>query len=454
MFKKSLILFLAAILVLLVLSGCLRKKAEDAGPVSLTFYGLDDSDVFDSLISKYRESHPNVRITYKKFNDSAEFEHLLVNEIAEGEGPDIFYIHNTWLPRHIKKIIPLQEEVLTPENYSEYYVNVTAEDFIQPDPKDGIRKIYALPLYVDTLALYYNKKIFERELPERGKPASTWEDMKNDASKLRIEDELDGTLKRGAIALGRSDNIRLATDILYNFFLQAGVDFYDSDFKQARFAAKGKEVFDFFLSFASPQNKNFSWSSSLVAPEQNLGEVEAFLSGKVASILAYSDLYPRIETELRNVSTRNTGVIDAKDVGVAAVPQFATSEADYKVWANYYGLAVSRNAKHPEAAWNFIRYLTLTDSARHFHNKTGRPTARRDMIEEQKAKPVLDTFVSQIGYAKSYRIFSDTRFAEILKEAIMNAAAGMTASQALGNAETAINDILKMEAPKGLYPKK
>ena len=98
--------------------------------------------------------------------------------------------------------------------------------------------------------------------------------------------------------------------------------------------------------FCRFKNKNFSWNFELAPPSANsLGEVEAFLSGKVSSILAYSDLYPRLETELKNVKTKAGGTISLSDIGVMPVPQFAENEADYKVFANYYGLAVSRNSK-------------------------------------------------------------------------------------------------------------
>lgn len=454
MLKKK--LFASALIVFvfgssLVLSGCLQK-APASGPVSLTIYGLDDSDVLDPIISKYKEKNPSVSVKYKKFNDEKEFENMLINEIAEGEGPDVFYLHNTWLPRHLKKIVPLTSESLTTQNFSQYFVNVTGNDFIQPDPKDGLSKIYALPLYVDTLALYYNKTDFEQKLPERGKPASNWDVFKEDASKLRKQAE-DGKLEKGAIALGRTDNIRLGVDILYNLFLQAGVEFYDADFKQTRFAGSGQEVFDYFLSFANQQNKNFSWNTDLVMPTQPLGEVEAFLAGKVSAILGYSELYQRLETELKNVKTRSGSTISMKEIAVMPIPQVATQEADYKVWADYYGLAVSRNSKNPTKAWGFVQFAASKDSAKTYHQKTKRPTARRDLIEDQKKEPIIDVFVSQLGYAGSFRIFSSQKFAEVLNKAVADAGAGKTSSQALGEAQTTINDMLKLEVPNGMYPK-
>lgn len=449
--NKKFLIIVAAGLILVILSGCF-KKSTGSGAANLLFYGLDDSDVFEQIIAQYRQDHSNVQIRYKKFNDPAEFENLLVNEIAEGEGPDVFFLHNTWLPRHTKKLVPLVSETLTTKTFSETFVNVATEDFIQPDPNDGVKKIYALPLYADTLALYYNKEEFERKLPERGKPANTWELLKQDADKFRQQPE-GGKLEKSLIALGRADNISLSSDILYNLFLQAGIDFYDADFKQTQFANKGQDVFDYFVSFAIPQNKNYSWDAELLPADRELKEVETFLSGKTAAMVGYSDFYQRLETDLKNVKSRNPSVISKDDVAVAPLPQMSTDESNFKVWANYYGLAVSRNAKNQKAAWEFVQYAASKNSAKTYHLRTKRPTARRDLIEDQKKEPITEVFASQLGYAGSFRIYSDQKFAAFLKEAVQSAANGQSSRSALGGAQSKINDLLKLEVPNGLYPK-
>lgn len=435
------------LLIVSLLAGC-RSRDSDSGPVSLSFYGLDTSDSFDGIISAYREKYSGVTIKYKKFNDPVAFEDLLVNEIAEGEGPDIFYIHNTWLPRHTKKIVPLKSEALTQEQFGQTFVNVAQQDFIQPDPKDGATKIYALPLYVDTLALYYNKNDFEQAIPQRGIPAKTWSDFEQDAPLLR--EERSGVLEKGAIALGRSDNLSLATDILYNFFVQDKVDIFDADFKRLQFATQGQKWFDYFLSFANSQKNNYSWDKDIATSE--LAEVEAFLTGKVSSILGYSDLYPRLENHIKNIKTRSSSVIDLSDIGVAPVPQ--VDEQNPKVFADYYGLAVSRNSKNPSVAWDFIQFATSKESATAYHKKTKRPTARRDLIVEQKKEPVTEIFVSQLGFASSLRIFSDQRFEEAFKKAVAKTHDDTSqARDALSTAQTELSEILKVEVPNGLYPK-
>jgi ABC-type glycerol-3-phosphate transport system substrate-binding protein len=449
--KKVLAIGLVGVISVVSLAGCFEKKAP-LPPANLNVYGLDDSDVMTPIITEYRKINSSVSIKYKKFSDPAEYENLVINEIAEGEGPDVFYIHNTWLPKHVKKLLPLDSDTLSQKVFGDSFVKVASDDFISPDPATGLAKIYAMPLYVDTLALYYNKKDFEQKLPEKGKPAKTWDEFLVDAEKFRRQ-ATNGKLEHGAIAFGRADNMKLAVDALYNLILQTGAPFYDSAFMSTNFAGPAKEVFDYFLSFAVSHNKNYSWSTDLVPATSPFGELDGFLSGKVSSMLAYSDLYPRLETELKNVKSRMGSTISLADVKVAPVPQIAENEADYKVWANYYGLAVSRNTKAPAVAADFVKFATSKQSAATYHSKTKRPTARRDLIEDQKKEPITDVFVSQLGYAASYRIYSDIEFAEALKMAISDAVNGMASKDALNKAQTTINAMLKIAEPEGLYPK-
>jgi len=74
--------------------------------------------------------------------------------MATGRGPDIYMIHNTWIPRYEEKLLGVPSELITIKDFQENFVDVVYKDFIV----DGY--IAALPLSVDTLALYYNKDIF------------------------------------------------------------------------------------------------------------------------------------------------------------------------------------------------------------------------------------------------------------------------------------------------------
>lgn len=447
---KKIIPLLLLLILIAALSGCFRKT-QTSGPATLTVYGLDNSAAFDSIIQSYRGRQPDVTVKYKKFNNAAQYEDLMINEIAEGEGPDVFYIHNTWLPRHTKKIVPLISESLTPQVFGEVFVNVAKDDFVQPDPRDGVRKIYALPLYVDTLALYYNKKQFEEVIPERGKPSALWSQFKQDVEKLRKE--TGGVLERGGVAMGRSELISRAAEIFYAMLLQNGVMPYDAEFKQVQLASGGSDVLEEYASYAEKSSRNYSFSQELVPAASALKEVEAFLSGTISSIFGYSDLYGRLENDLKNVKTRAASGVDFADIGVAPLPQVAEEGESRAALASYYGLAVSRVAKNQSLAWDFVQFATSKESATSFHEKTRRPAARRDLIEEQKGKPITEVFASQLGIARSFRAYSWEKWNQLIAEAIANVNGGQSASSALNAAQTSMNAMLQLEAPTGLYPK-
>ena len=88
-----------------------------------------------------------------------------------------------------------------------------------------------------------------------------------------------------------------------------------------------------------------------------------------------------------------------------------------------------------------------------YHQKTKRPAARRDLIVEQKKEPITSVFVSQVGYANSFHIFDDQKFNSILNDAIEAAVNGQSFKEAFSGAQTKMNDLLKVDAPNGLYPK-
>ena len=86
-------------LVTAFFSGCFKKEVPETTKtgeaVELVYYKMfDEEDVIKPLIQQYQSDHRNVKITYRKFTDLEEYQDLIVNELAEGEGPDIFSVPN------------------------------------------------------------------------------------------------------------------------------------------------------------------------------------------------------------------------------------------------------------------------------------------------------------------------------------------------------------------------
>lgn len=447
---------LTLLITLPLISACATKpQAVVTGPVTLNFYGLDSSDVWAPIINAYKKRQPTVTIRYKKFDDRGDYENVLLNEIAEGAGPDVAYLHNTWLPYNVKKLTPLASQSLTPDTFGTAFVSIAQDDLVIPDPKDGAKKIFGIPLYIDTLALYYNQDHYEKALPEKGKPGTTWSEVKKDSSSLRQLDDVTGVVTRGSIAIGRSDSVSLSADILWNFIVQGGVPLFDTDFKQAAFAQNGQKYFDEFLAFAEPKAKEYGWDASLTkgATDDVAPEVEAFISGKVSSMVGYARLKSSFEAATKAVKGKNLNPVPASDIKVAPIPQYSADEATWKVIASYDVLSVPRNSKNSTIAWDFIQFAASKDMSNAYLSKTKLPAARRDLVEAQKKDPFLAVFVGQLGSAVSVKEVSEQRYTAIMNEAIDDASNGMSSRTALSNAQSKINEIMKLQAPQGLYPK-
>lgn len=459
--RRSAALLLTVTLTFGLLSGCFKKEQQvvkKTGNVSLVFYSLfDDEDVYAPLIQQYTAKHPNVLIKYRKFTDPVEYMNLIINELAEGRGPDIFSAPNYWFLRNAKKISPLSPQTFSPQQFEQTFVSVAKEDLVLKDQTDSQSKIFGIPLSVDTLALYYNKGAYDDKIPAQGRPAATWEGLKEDVYKLTKTDNSFERFEVAGIAMGRADNIARAVDILYLLMLQYNANFYNANYSKTEFGNQqtststgflinpATEALRLYTSFALPSNKNYSWNQYLASPDSPIKEVESFARGKVAMIFGYSYLYEQIKATMKDLKDKGVQTIDASTIRVSPVPQVndpATSTEKRVAYANYYAQTVARTSEHPAEAWDFLMFLSSKDNLAFYNSKTHRPTSRRDMIEEQKKDPIYGVFAEQIGYAESFPMYDYDRYKDIFVLAITGVLATTAPNDAIKNSAAAIDSLL------------
>ncbi len=451
-------------------SGCLKKTTTSTTSttnVELTMYGLfDDSDVFQPLIQEYESTHKGVTINYKQFTDPSEYLDLVVNELAEGEGPDIFAMHNSWIYEHFKKINPMDASLMTAQELEETFVQTVSDDFLRTytdEEGTAVSAIYGLPLYVDTIALYYNQDQFEDAIPSRGTPSTTWDGIKDDVFKLTKTDNSFERFEQAGIAMGRSDNISRFLDILYTLFLQYDTQFYDDNYTMSTITstevsttdgvmAPGKEALDLYTSFGIPSNKNYCWNEYISDSESAEQEMMSFIEGKASMILGYSYLYEQLTNLISTESKKGTKTIDADSIKIAEVPQVydpETSTEKRDVYASYFAYTVSRTSENPDEAWEFLKFLTSAESEQYYFDQTHRPSSRRDLLEEQAKDPIYGVFAEQVGFAETIPIADAEKYEEIFKEAIESVLSTVKVDTALNTAEEQINAIMPED---GLFP--
>ncbi len=416
------VVFLTIILVLRNIGGTGTGQ-----PVTLQFWGVfDERAVFDPIIREFQVQKPNVKIVYRKLNYE-DYERTLIDALAAGTGPDIVMLHNSWLPKHGDKLAALPEEFPDPgssmsiKDFRDQFVDVAYQDLVFAN------RIYGLPLYVDTLALYYNKDILNTAGITR--PAQTWDEFNSDVEAITRLDG-DGNIIQSAAAVGTARNINRSTDILTSLMLQSGVRMTDAENSSATFsnnvnnAPVGEVALKYYTDFANPSFRTYTWNDA-----QHYS-IDAFVEGRTAMMFNYSHQIPVLRAKAARLS-----------FGVAPIPQVSLSDA--KTYANYWAVSVSNRSQSVTDSWRFLLHLTSKDGASNYLNATLRPAARRDLIELQRSDLDLGVFAVQALSARSWFQVDNTAIESIFADMIDDVNFGRASvREALRNAESKVNVLM------------
>lgn len=416
-----------AIIIVLLIFGF--KSEIRPQPAHLEIWGVfDEPDVFQGLITDYQKQNKHISIEYKK-KSYAEYDQELINALAAGKGPDIWLIHNTWLARYRDKIKEMPIEILPFTVFRNTFVEVVEKDFTE----DG--KIYALPLYVDTLALFYNKDYLNSA--GISLPPETWEELMEDLDKLVKRNQWGGIDRAGA-AIGTAENINRSTDILALLMLQNGTKMMSDDKKSATFNQSiylegesyypGQDALRFYTEFSNPSKRVYTWNRQMPY------SVDAFVEGKTAMMFNYSHHIPTIKEKASYLN-----------FGIAPMPQIKGRDFDIN-YANYWGFAVSNKSKTDvvKEAWKFIFWLTQKENAKKYLEKAKRPTALKELVDWQKDDLELGVFARQGLTARSWYQIDSSAIETILADAIESVVLGRaTVPQAIETVVDQINNLMK-----------
>lgn len=461
MHKKLKLIFLVLIIVFLPAFGlkCQPKEVQKAmEPITLNYWRVwDGPDAFAEIIEKYSQIHPNITIKYRKLNYD-EYEKELLEAWAEDRGPDIFSVHNTWLKKYQNKIEPLPDEItmaypivkgtVKKETITEMRTNKSLglkklkDEFVDAVYDDAVikikneksgameEKIFALPLSVDTLAMYYNKEL----LNNAGiiEPPAYWDKEFQQAVKKLTKQNAKGQIIQPGVALGGSANIDRYSDILSVLMMQNGAVMMDEygavTFNQVPPNLKsqgynpGLEALLFYTDFANPAKEVYCWNKTLD------NSLDMFSRGNLALMFGYSYHLPQINARASKLN-----------FSVAKLPQIK-GNSQIVNFANYWLETVSKKiltnpenlkkgadyaALKKDAAWDFIQFAAKAENVKSYLEKTRTPTALRSLVNEQLDDIDIGVFAEQVLTAKSWYRGADYNAAEkIIGEMIDGAVLG------------------------------
>lgn len=381
---------LIAVVIISILAGVgfwlfgdkLISKREDSKPISLKMWGLwEDERAIKPAIDEYHRLHSNITIEYNHQN-SPNYRTRVQTQISESSGPDIIMVHNSWLPMFLKNnsLAEIPGDIISSDEFKKIFYPVTFDSF------SSNNKIYALPLEVDGLALFYNEEILQKA---EISPPRTWKEFTDAAVRLTVRDST-GNITQAGAAMGSPANVDHWPDIIgLLFYQQPGADLNNPA------SSAGAEVIRFFTNFITDPSKKV-WSQNMES------STEAFYLGKLAFYIAPSWR----AHDLREANPQ----IKFKTI---PVPQLSDKSPQVG-WASFWGFAVSAKSEKQKAAFEFLKYLTSKETQKMLYQEAskirffGQPYSRIDLRQEIIDEPVAGSFVKQAPNYKWWYLSSRT----------------------------------------------
>lgn len=365
--------------------------------ITLEVWGLfDDSDIYEPIFEAYQKKFPDVSLRYKKFIWD-DYEPTLIDVLAGGRGPDIFMIHNTWLGKHRDKLSPV------PSGVSFDFLFSTRSDF------GSGSSIYALPLFIDNLGLFYNKDIFAQE--GFSDAPKTWDQFISHSKALTRFSPTGALVRAGAGLGGDSKTINRATDILLFLMMQNGIKPYETSGGKMGVSWKddakkfqaAKDALRFYTDFANPSKSVYTWN------EDQDYSIDAFSQGKLAMMLNYSY---NIDTLKRKAPYLN--------FGTASLPQ----KGSPITIGNYWGFGVSNQSSYKKEAWDFLKFFMADDQYFPYIKQTGRLAAKEKFLITQKDDALLKPFINQAEWMETPLQPDEKKVQDIFDEMIRKVNSG------------------------------
>lgn len=329
---------------------------------SVTIWGTADAKAFYAMIRPLYETNESYRGIKYVQKDARNFDDEVLNALAEGVGPDLFFLPHEQIVAYRSKLEPIPYENFPRTDFQSRYID-GAEVFAL---NDGV---YAFPVAVDPLMLYWNKDILATY--NFLTPPTTWESMVNDYVPTLVNRDFSRTIIRSPLAFGEYRNVTNAFSVISMLLIQGGsamvTEKTDGYLLQLDKLREGNgypflNALTFYTNFANPSNPLYTWNRTQDNDKQEfLGETLVFYFGK--------------GSEAKTIAAQNPNL----NFGIAEVPQGAAA-TNRRTYGSFYGLALLRSAKNKAGAYTVMSELSSAANSQSFANALGMAPVYRSTL--------------------------------------------------------------------------
>lgn len=373
----------AAIVGVLVFSGAIPigNDSNTTGALgTVTVWGTVPTVQIVSALEDFNKANPSFVVKYvEKYPET--FDQELLEALATGTGPDMFFLPEDLVFHYANKILPIPYTTYPISTFKGVFAGA-GEIFLSS------KGVLAFPLSIDPLLLYYNRSILDASGVVY--PPSTWDDLSGMVSLLTKKDDQNKIIK-SAVAMGHFSNVVHAKDILTALFMQAGnpiVEEREGKYVSSLGSPVGtydiSSMLRFYTDFADPNSVAYSWNKSFANSDA------VFSKEDLAFYFGYA-------SELESMINRNPN----QNFFVAPFPQI--KNATFKSTnAKVTGIAISAFSKNINTAFTAASLMATSDFAKKFAEVTRVAPARRDLLAQKREDAYSPIFYSSALFAKSW----------------------------------------------------
>jgi multiple sugar transport system substrate-binding protein len=347
-------LTLASLLLGSALVGCSNEKdtngtvsdtttdTEEVVEISLAGWGGNqtEQELLQQTLDEFMSSHPQIKVKYEVISD--QYMDVIKTRLIGGEGPDVFYLDAFEAPALIETgaIEPLDSYVT-----DDFDIEDFEKPLLQAFQKDGVS--YGFPKDFSTLALFYNKSMFEDAGVEVPK---TWDELLEVSKSLTEGTDVYGFGVAPELArqyfIGESLGGKIVTD--------NQASFADDKVIQALQPIIDQHLID--QTSAQPNEVGAGWGG------------EMFGQGKAAMVIEGNWAIPYLQETFPNI-----------EFGTAEVP---TVNGKKGTMAYTVAYVMNANSKKKEASWELLSYLTGKEGMKTWTSKGFALPTRKSVATE------------------------------------------------------------------------
>ena len=393
------VFIVAAVIGVLAFSGAIplgNQSGGDGTGGTVVLWGTVKSTDIAKALEDFNKANQTYIIQYVQ-KQPETFDQELLEALASGKGPDLFFITDALAYKYSNKILTVP--------YQSYPLAVFRQNFV------GAGEVFltsagslAFPIGVDPMVMYYSRSVLDAN--NIVYPPEYWDQLTALVPVLTKKDET-GKIQKSAVAFGQYVNIENAKDILATLFMQLGdpiVVEKNSSFISVLGSNNGKydisKTLEFYTDFANPLKDVYSWNRSLPNSQ------DAFSKEDVAFYFGFA-------SELRALIQKNPN----QNFMVAPMPQIKNAGTKLTL-ARVTGVAISAFLKNLNSAFSVAGLLATGDFAKQFADTEGVAPARRDLLTATPGDAYQSVFYSSALYAKSWLDPSPVDTDSIFKEMV------------------------------------